>query len=927
MSRDESEAGFQTAGKRKEEHDYARHKPRPKRTNMFRCDGCHYISTGKEVKDHLKKYFHSSISYEAEQGRWIKVKCSSCSKEPVRDLVVLKTNQTEINMLMCFRCTKRQRKRDPTSFIAEAPFNQSGFFIRLLEYFKLDYITPDKSKKRRIMRLVEGVRHKPSYPHVNDYYRELIKMNQAEQSFTPTALSLTKIISWAQSGELTISVARACKQLRGLGDSPFIRGGFMYIIKPTSSVVLPQIWVAKIVTRKFNEDGTWRNSREQDCFVVDLRIVKELYSKQPINDYDLKFMLCDVGVNRSITAMLSQKNLVFTELLSGHTPIHENEHIHTDKIRWFNHNLNDSQKAGIGHFLHPENMLTVLKGPPGTGKTSTIVESILQIQKTDFCKFGNVILVCASSNIAIDNITEKLVNKGVQGVLRVVSTMKEQEYGPGHALEEICLHNQILKIASPDYKYVARMLANGNRNLIKPKELSNYYEERSERSKLIVARGVKILLATTVGSGARVLFDGELSKISVVIMDEATQSNQMSSLIPLSHPHVQKAMLVGDEKQLSAVSEIQYNELSLFEKLLDFELVKHPLLLDVQYRMHPMISEFPIKHFYANKLANGVTAADRTMKTIGVPKPLTFYSTGHTCKESRIRQANLNTGQSTDTFVNKQEAKTVVMILKFLLLKNEHLTARQVPIITPYAAQRDLIARLIQKDKFLNPKGLQVQEIADGEAAPEENPGGDTEPSSAGAVMNQKNKKKNRNIDGGAEGLETGGHKPPTVKLINGTMIATIDAFQGREEDYILFSCVRSNKFGNVGFLQDKRRLNVALTRARFGLIMVGNKLCLQTKDALWGTFLHHFELTGSIITDISAYLGTDRKGKQISQRRINVGLQTEFQIVDVVDDGLGELEQDLDLLVVSDSDYDDDDEEEDEDDGAVERELAKMDY
>lgn len=84
--------------------------------------------------------------------------------------------------------------------------------------------------------------------------------------------------------------------------------------------------------------------------------------------------------------------------------------------------------------------------------------------------------------------------------------------------------------------------------------------------------------------------------------------------------------------------------------------------------------------------------------------------------------------------------------------------------------------------------------------------------------------------------------KPVTIHIVSGIMIASIDAFQGREKDYMIMSCVRSNTKGVIGFLRDERRLNVALTRAKYGLIMVGDKKCLQNGDKLWKEYLQYLD-------------------------------------------------------------------------------------
>lgn len=867
---------------------------RPKRTDNFRCESCFVISKAKEIKDHLAKTGHRKIQYECGSD-WIHVNCSSCKTDVIRDLIVVKT-AAEINMLLCYKCVKRQRKRNAQSFTLETNFASGTFFYSLLEFYQLDYVTPDRSKKRRFMKLLEGFKHKPIYASKIEFFRELTKLLQYEQSFNSNPLSLTKILSWEQSGRLTIKVDAKSKELRGMGIKPFRRDEFLFVIRKTEYFGLPDVWVAQITNVDTEVLGK-PNRTPQDpppkilWYEVKLAIVPGWYTNQPINRYDLRFMICSVGDSRAIDAMKRFKNGQFMEMVLGHTKAHQNLHFNIDSIKWSNYSLNDSQKSAIAHFLQPENGVTVLKGPPGTGKTSTILETVLQLRKSSPAREG--ILIVAQSNVAIDNIAEKLLKNKVPGVVRITSIAKENEYDLEHPIGELCLHNIIYPGSSSLYKKVTTFIKKGKRDSLIPYEIKSFYEERFVSGCKLLTQSAKIVLTTTVGAGSNLVLLSGFNPC-VVIMDEATQSNVPASLIPLSLSGVKKMMIVGDEKQFSSMAEIPYLEKSLFEKIIESQMID-PLLLDTQYRMHPNISSFPIDKFYSGQLKDGITASDRTKNIVGLTKPITFFTTGYTCKETKIPQPNLNTGQVNDTYINRQEAKNVVMIMKFLLYNNEELKATQLPVITPYAAQRDLIAELIAKDPYLNPNRDTIHTETTGDR--EETP---LIKASAGSLI-----------------------KPPTVLIVNGIMIATVDAFQGREEDFVIFSCVRSNNFGNVGFLKDRRRLNVALTRARYGMIMVGNKLCLQQADPLWCALMRHYDLYGAIVNDIPAYLGINRKGKQISQQKQGAGIKRPEKIVEILEDGLDDLEKDLNRLVVNDSEDEDDDDE----DGAEERYLVRNDF
>ncbi|KAH3683619.1 hypothetical protein WICPIJ_005401 [Wickerhamomyces pijperi] len=860
-------------------HKHANSKQSEKR---LRCE-CKFVGDGKELKEHLSQNKkHIKISHQFK-GKWLYANCVSCGRGYTRDLVVLKSI-AEVNILLCAKCTKKQLKANKKSFMSIVPFQADAFFDRLHLYFKLDYMSPDTYRKTRLLKLVEGIRHKPSYTDKTELFQEMAMIAQVEQSMNSKPLALTKVLTWEQSGELTIKVDWKCKQLRGLGAAPFREGGYMFILKPTPNVELPDVWLASITgvhTEKLGKPRTKLSDPPQKIlyYEVSLKIVSEWYKNQPVNESELRFMLCDIGDSRSFDAMRRLEDDVILDMVVGSKPSNDTALVPEALITWNQHTLNSSQKEGIRHLLAPENTVTMLQGPPGTGKTSTILEAVLQLIDTPYCKDNNCILIVAQSNVAIDNIAEKLLKYKVPCIVRVASGSKESEYDALHTLGDITLHNMVYRAASPSYVSTDKRLKSGKRKYVLPYELGKYYSERYERSCKILKKRVNVILTTTVGSGSKLVVGNEDLNISVVIMDEATQSNQGASLIPLSAPGLKKVMLVGDDKQLSSFAEIPYREFSLFERLLHFDLVVNPLLLDTQYRMHPKISEFPIKHFYQKKLKNGISEKDRPLNVVGLRNALSFFCTGTECPESKVGQLNLKSGAVNDTYINKKEAKYVVMIMKYLLLKNKHLKPSQFPVITPYAAQRDLIARIIAKDKFLNPKEEAIQEEND-------------------------NEMEDTFVNAGSAETEELLMKTPSVLTVNGIMIASIDAYQGREEDFIIFSCVRSNKFGNVGFIKDKRRLNVALTRARFGLIMVGSKPSLQNKDPLWALLMEHFELEGHVIKDIPGYLGVNGQATATVENNNNNSL------IEIIDDGLGDLMKDLELFNLSDSD---EDEEEDE--------------
>ena len=225
-----------------------------------------------------------------------------------------------------------------------------------------------------------------------------------------------------------------------------------------------------------------------------------------------------------------------------------------------------------------------------------------------------------------------------------------------------------------------------------------------------------------------------------------------------------QAVLVGDHQQLGPV--IMNKKAaragltqSLFERLV--LIGNRPIRLQVQYRMHPCLSEFASNMFYEGTLQNGVTAPERLRKNVDFPwpvpdTPMFFYQ--------NLGQEEISS--SGTSFLNRTEASNVEKIVtKFF---KSGVVPSQIGVITPYEGQRSYIVNYMQFNGSL---------------------------------------------------------KKDLYKEIE---VASVDAFQGREKDYIILSCVRSNEHQGIGFLNDPRRLNVALTRAKYGVVILGNPKVLS---------------------------------------------------------------------------------------------------
>ncbi|TFK72708.1 hypothetical protein BDN72DRAFT_293774 [Pluteus cervinus] len=244
-----------------------------------------------------------------------------------------------------------------------------------------------------------------------------------------------------------------------------------------------------------------------------------------------------------------------------------------------------------------------------------------------------------------------------------------------------------------------------------------------------------------------------------------------------------QVVLVGDHQQLGPV--IMNKKAaragltqSLFERLV--LLGNRPIRLQVQYRMHPCLSEFPSNMFYEGTLQNGVTAPERLRRNVDFPwpvpdTPMFFYQ--------NLGQEEISS--SGTSFLNRTEASNVEKIVtKFF---KSGVVPGQIGVVTPYEGQRSYIVNYMQFNGSL---------------------------------------------------------KKDLYKEVE---VASVDAFQGREKDYIILSCVRSNEHQGIGFLNDPRRLNVALTRAKYGVVILGNPKVLS-KHPLWHYLLTHYKEKNNLV-------------------------------------------------------------------------------
>jgi len=441
--------------------------------------------------------------------------------------------------------------------------------------------------------------------------------------------------------------------------------------------------------------------------------------------------------------------------------------------------LNESQRAAIQWALSAKDV-ALIHGPPGTGKTTTLVELIRQAVQR-----GDKVLACAPSNLTVDNLLERLA-KGRERVVRLGH--------PARVLAELREHTLDLLVDDhPDVK-LARKLVKSARAMFRKagkwtrgKPESGARREMREDARRLIADSRKlesmavdnilnmadVLCVTTTGLDSEMLDD---RVFDLVVIDEACQSTEPGCWIPLLR--ARRVVLAGDHCQLpptvvSPEAAAEGFAVSMFERLMNQFGHDASRRLDVQYRMHEAIAGFSSAEFYDHSLvAHPSVAAHRLIDLPGViempivQSPIEFIDTAGAGFDEELEPDG-------ESKMNPGEATAVKHLVESL--SEAGVTAEGIAVITPYAAQ----ARLLRE----------------------------------------------------------------RIKL-PGLEIDSVDGFQGREKEAVLISLVRSNGDGEIGFLGDVRRMNVAMTRAKRKLILIGDSATLS-HHPFYARMLEYVEQAG----------------------------------------------------------------------------------
>ena len=415
--------------------------------------------------------------------------------------------------------------------------------------------------------------------------------------------------------------------------------------------------------------------------------------------------------------------------------------------------LNPSQEAAVNRVLMAKDV-AVVHGPPGTGKTTTLVEAIHEVLHRE-----TQVLVCAQSNMAVDWIGEKLLDRGVN-VLRIGNPTRVNDKMLSFTYERRFE-------AHPDYpqlwsirKAIRELRAGNQRSDSRHAKLAALRDramalEAGIRNALFAEARV---VACTLTSSANRLLWGQ--RFGTLFIDEAAQALEAACWIAIAK--ADRLVLAGDHCQLPpTVKSIEALQGGLGTTLMQRIAANKPeavSLLRVQYRMNEAIMRFPSQWFYGGLLQAAPQVRYRSILDLDTPIEWIDTGTGEDSHEEFV-------GESYGR-VNKPEAELALEQLKSLIERigrQRFIDERiDVGLISPYKAQVQYLRRRINSDAFFKP--------------------------------------------------------------YRGTIaVNTVDGFQGQERDVIIISMVRANEEGQIGFLRDLRRMNVAMTRARMKLIVMGN--------------------------------------------------------------------------------------------------------
>lgn len=434
-------------------------------------------------------------------------------------------------------------------------------------------------------------------------------------------------------------------------------------------------------------------------------------------------------------------------------------------VVWLDKGLNDSQKTAVERALAAQD-IALVHGPPGTGKTTALIELIRQS-----LKLKQSVFVTAPSNTACDNLLERLVACGVNALrlghpARVSGHLREHTLDFKLALHPVAREIQEaeaerIRLKSRLERYHERRSPGRDEEQSLKREISLLRQQVQNLRKEVFSRVMKeaqVVVGTPTGIQDKAVRD---RTFDLVVIDEATQATEPMAWIPMTS--AVKVVMAGDHFQLpptvrSKEAEAKGLGRTLFERYYEILPSGFKTLLDRQYRMNGTIMGFSSRMFYEDKLIADESVRTQTLAGLkGVRdsertrEPMVFLDTAGKGFEERLEEGS-------ESRYNPEEAQLVLSELKKMI--EAGVPPSEIAVISPYSAQVRLLSSLFS-----------------------------------------------------APGLE----------------IDSVDGFQGREKELVIVSLVRSNLTGELGFLNDTRRMNVAMTRARRKLVVIGDSATLSS--------------------------------------------------------------------------------------------------
>lgn len=475
--------------------------------------------------------------------------------------------------------------------------------------------------------------------------------------------------------------------------------------------------------------------------------------------------------------------------------------------------LNESQERALRMALSRK--LSLIQGPPGTGKTRTACHLVSIAVKLGQRRDAGKVLAVAFSNVAADNLLEGCLRLGLNAV-RVGRAATVRPELRNHTLDALLMQHQSVTTFKKKLEAVrgstARDVQAAKRDL----------EDAELMAAVSILGNADVVVSTCVGAANEVIINaasvtGGLGgrggggggweepssfssasplravKFPTVIIDEASQATEPATLVPLTQG-CEQLVLVGDHYQLPPTIKSMRAArhglgVSLFTRLAMAGI--EPSLLTVQYRMHPFIAQFPSQRFYGGLLKSHPGNARKRPRPDGFPwphptLPVAFVAIGGDEEDTYMAPFyEQRTNGNQTSYLNRKEAEVLMEVLGGVLRRRQ-IQSVDVGIVTPYSAQVKHVTELAQaRLRHFKPGDLEIQ---------------------------------------------------------------SVDAYQGREKELIVMSAVRSNKHGKVGFLGDWRRLNVAITRAKRGLVVLGDPRTLR-HDPHWSAYLKWAYKHGCVMT------------------------------------------------------------------------------